>query len=187
MSDETKETPEVAPAPENVTSFAQSKRKPTKSEEKRHSIFVDRMQRKVNEGKTPEQAAKEIAQEDYDRLPVEKKLDRLANLLAGATQGFKQDYMALEHNDYVLSDTMDVNFRAFGKMLAKLGLSPEQQKELMAETQAEMKAEKDALLVQQQIESLQKAAEEEKKEAVSGVDASGEPPPPPEEATSFGG
>jgi hypothetical protein len=177
---------EIEKAPENVHQLSEAK-KPSKADQKRHQIFIDRMKRKVNEGLTVQQAAQAIATEDYDRLPLDQKLKRLENVVHGAVEGFRSDALRLEHNERILADSMDVNFRAFQRMLRELGVSDEDQKAAVAEAAKEIEAERAARAAAISQARTAAAAAQERKEAAEAVDSAGEPPPPPEEATDFGG
>lgn len=173
---------EIEKANENLHQIADA-RKPSKADLKRQQIFLDRMKRKVNEGLTVQQAAQAIAQEDYDRLPIEQKMRNLESTVAGVANGFRQDCLRLEQNDRILADSMDVNFRAFQLILRKLGVSDEDQKAAVKTAVEEIKAERAA----REAAAAAAAEAQEKKTATEGADVAGEPPPPPEEATSFGG
>jgi hypothetical protein len=131
-------------------------------------------------GKTAEEAALLIAKEDYERLPVPEKIKRLEKLLANNIKGMVGDLQILRGNQENLADTMEVNFRGFSKMLARLGLAEEDQKACMDEAEAEFAAER-------QPETVEAPPAEVTEETLPNVvDQSGDADEP-EEATTFGG
>jgi uncharacterized protein YoaH (UPF0181 family) len=117
---------------------------PSKMEQKRQQIFIDRIRRHMAAGMTQEQAVAAIAKEDYERLPVDAKLARIEKVFSNAHAGLANDLNQVHANQVDLADTMDVNFRAFGKMLERLGLKPEDQKACFDAAAAEINAEQAA-------------------------------------------
>ena len=166
---------DVQSIPDDADVNQVQQKRPTKLELKRQQIFQERMQRHIAAGKTPEQAFAAVQKEDYERLPVADKVKRLEGLLFGNIQGLAKDLSLLKQNQTSLADVMDVNFRAFEKMLTKLGLPAEEQRKLFEEAEAEVKAELDARRAA--IEANQKLAteEDEKKELAASVDQPGTP------------
>lgn len=161
-------------------------RKPTKVQIQQQRIFQERIQRKVAKGMALHDAVAAVKKEDWDRLPIEKKLERYEETLRGGLKGFRNDLMKMEQNDVILADTMEVNFRAFQKILRKLGVSDEDQKVAVKEATQEINEERAA---HREAEAARRkvAKEEGEKESLeSSIDKPGEPPAPPEEATSFG-
>jgi hypothetical protein len=158
--------------PEDSVEVKAEPRQPTKLEMKRQQIFVDRMKRHMANGLDQRAAAAAIAREDYERLPVDQKLSRIERVFSQAHQGLATDVQKVHSNQVDLADTMDVNFRAFGKMLEKLGLKGEDQKACFDEAVAELTAE-------------HKAAESA--EVAAQVETAGEAPEPAEGSTVFGG
>ena len=153
--------------------------KPTKLDGKRLDQQEERRRRLVNRGIPVEKIDEVIQREDYERLPMERKVERLEKLLAGYQKSIAQDLMALQANQMALFHTMDVNFTAFEMILAKLGVTPEQQKEAVLEAQK---------IIDQKQEAARKASEEKANaQAVEGVGVPGEPPTLPEGASVFGG
>jgi hypothetical protein len=184
---------EIKEAPENVTKLSDVKR-PSKLEAKKNQIFQDRVKRKMGEGKTEAEAIQSVLREDYDRLPVADKLKRVEAVLqrhegaiAGIARGFQADALRLEQNDTSLADSMDTNFRAFQRILRKLGVSDEDQKQAVVEAREEIAAELMARATAAEVKKAQAVEEEKKKEVAADVDVAGEPPSPPTEATDFGG
>jgi hypothetical protein len=124
------------PGKSNVTSI--KGKKPNKIELKRQEIFMQRLMRKIKDGKTPEEAQAEINREDYAAMPIDKKVMRLEKLIADVNRANVNDFNALRHNDGVIGDTIDLNNRAIQKMFLKLGITNEQQKEIIAEATKEL-------------------------------------------------
>jgi hypothetical protein len=156
--------------------------KKSKTDFKKEEIFKERMRRHINSGKTPEQAYMAIQKEDYDRMPVGDKLELMRRSFASSLESMAKDVAMLHDNQKSLADVMDINFRAFDKMMVKLGISSEDQATLITEVQAEIVAEREALQAQRAA-----AVEEAKKaELVKKVDVAGEVKVP-EGAQVFGG
>lgn len=116
--------------------------KVSKIDQKRQQIFRDRMERFIAKGMTPEQAVEAIQREDYERLPVPDKIKRLEGALIGNLQAIAGDMSNLRKNQTDLADAMDVNFRGFEKILAKLGVSVEDQRAMLKEAEDEIGAER---------------------------------------------
>lgn len=107
--------------------------------------------------------------------------------MMGGLQSLAQELANLQHNDQVLADAMDANFRAITKIFVKLNVPQEEQAKLLIECDAEIKAERKAK-AEARAAAAKKAQEvAEKKEVVAEVGKAGEPAPPPEGATEFGG
>ena len=138
------ELPEMPAVPETATLVDPPKSKVSKIDLKRQKIFQDRMKRFLAKGLTVEQAVDAIQREDYDRLPPDAKIKKLEGALIGNFQQIARDITLLKQNEDSLADVMDVNFRAFGKMLSKLGLSVEDQQAIFKEAETEFKAEREA-------------------------------------------
>lgn len=201
--------PPVEAAPEAPVELKKDKpKKMSKIDEKRQQIFMDRLRRKMaqptEDGKprTQQQALQEMAKEDYDALPLQKKFERLESIVAQSFRGMSQEVVNLGQNHAAIADAFDINYRAIQKMFLKLGMSAEEQKQFIEESQAEVLAERrkqmaeaSAARMNQQREA-QDAAEKQKIEAglaEQGPKIVGAPtedegaPPPPPEATVFGG
>jgi hypothetical protein len=159
------------PAPDQPTLVDAPKviNKPSKIDQKRQKIFQDRMKRFMSKGMTPEQAISAMQREDYDRLPPDQKIRRLESALVGNFQQVARDIGLLRQNQNDLADVMDVNFRAFEKMLIKLGVPSEDQKALLKEAEDEIRAERLATQLQA------------KADAEMGQQQSQEQMPPPDE------
>lgn len=159
--------------------MSEEMRKLSKGDEKRIRILQDRRQRHLNQGVPPEEVDKIIAREDYERLPVEKKIARLEGLLSATAQGLGRDVETLFKNQGVLLDTMDVNFTAFEMMVTDLGISIEKQRSYV-------EAAREA--VEQKKRDRKRQANAEADKSLKDAAATpGEPPPPPDGATVFGG
>ena len=177
---------EPAPAPMGPVP---EKPKLSKMEQKRQQIYIDRRNRKLKEG-VPEQIVDQVlAREDYERLPPDAKIQRLEGMIKGVLGQISNDVQALRQNDATIAQAMDVNFRALGKALNKLGITAEDQRALMAEAYDELKAEYAA-------KEAAKAASKEHavaEQVLVQEDHQGEAPTSeapvetPEGATSFGG
>lgn len=177
-------------------------KKLSKIEEKRQQIFLDRLKRKMatknkdGSEKTQQQALQEMAKEDYDALPLQKKFERLEAIVAQSFRGMSQEVVNLGQNHAAIADAFDINYRAIQKMFNKLGLTPEDQRLFIEESQAEVLAERRAQMEKAQTDRInqQRAAQDamEKQQVEAGMQTpaaqedAGAPPPPPE-ATVFGG
>lgn len=145
-----------------------------------------------------------LAQQEYQSLPVDKRLQRLEQMMAGGfselleqyhkaiknTEGLAGDVQRLSENDRDIADVLDINFRAFSKALVSLGCSPEQQKGLMEEAQKEIDAElAERAARKAEIEKFQidRDAVHLVKEAVEAPSTKPEETPLPDGATVFGG
>lgn len=176
MSEETKQEVPLELAPENVTPIEEAQ-KSTKIDQKKQQILVDRMRRHIAAGKTMEQAFAAIQREDYERLPLTDKVKRLEGMLVGNIRGVAQDISTLRQNEKTLADVLDVNFRGFEKMVTRLGLPVEEQRKLLTEAEAEIKAEWAAQEEAKKEQQLKKEIDEPAREVLK----------PPEGATVFGG
>lgn len=186
---------------ENGNTYVLAEKKPSAIEVKRQKIYLERFKRLLNKGVAKEKIPGILAKEDYDNMPLAEKFEQYKKTDLAATRRLAGDINALQYNDGVLADSMEANFRAFAKMLVKLGLSPEDQKALVKEAEEEIQTERKQKMEQQKLatEMRQKAALEarEKKLKDELVKAEGKPAldqgvppeeiPPPEEATVFGG
>lgn len=176
--------------------------RPNKIEEKRQRILADRLKRHMAKGLSQSEAEEAMAKEDYERLPIEKKLERHTQFLQGGIRTLAKEIRKikegaeisvqieiekLQHNDVVLADAMDVNFKALAKLFTKLGISLEEQAAALKEAEAEVEADKAAAQAAREAEEAAAQEQEEKQEASDGVDRPGTPAPPPDEATQFGG
>lgn len=178
--------PVVQAAPEDAKPVEQ---KLSKQQAKQLQKYIDRVRRHMGRGLTEDQARMLIAKEDYDNLSPEKKIKRLEGIVIGSVQGVRQDILNLKHNDSELADAMDINFRAFSKMLLKAGISLAEQNVFMAEAQAEVASEQErkaAKKLRQAEEAKAKAQDKTVKEEAAEPDASG-PTAVPEAATEFKG
>lgn len=142
-------------------------------------------------GVAPDRAKQVIARREYDAAPLAERLRRLEQMTAGAIQGIAEDLNALKHNDSAISEAIDINFRAFSKALEKIGVTGEQQRQLVEEAKMEIDAElavRDAQ-AQAAAEAEQKAQidAQEKAQVTAAVDVAGDTPPPHEDAVVFGG
>jgi hypothetical protein len=168
---------QAAPAPPKLSKMQQQKQK----------IFRDRMQRLTSKGMTPQQAYVALQKEDYERLPVTEKMKRLEATMIGAIQQLGHELQMLQQNDQIIADAMDANFRAITKILTKLGVSAEEQGKLLAESENEIKADRQAKFDARKAEMEKQHEEAKKAEIVKEAPKSGEPEPAPEDATTFGG
>jgi uncharacterized protein YoaH (UPF0181 family) len=179
-------SPEVQPAPETAKSA-----KPNKFQQKQIQKYVERLRRHMAKGLSEEKARQVMAKEDYDNLSPDKKIQRMESLISALFQGLQGDINNLRHNDSELADALDINFRAFAKMLLKLGVGIDEQKAAVAEAKAEIEAE------QKKREEDRAAVEEEARKArddaaaiAQAKEPSQEPaeaPAVPEGATEFSG
>jgi hypothetical protein len=196
----------IEKAPENVTPISEAK-KPSKFEMKRQQIFMDRMKRKMNEvgkdgkKKTQQVAMAEIAQEDYAKMPLDKKIQRLESMVAGMGRQVSMDITNLRRNDGAVADAFDMNYRGIAKMFEHLGIDRETQRKFMSEAEEEFEAERNKKIEAHAAEAAKKMAEAKavdeqdrmeaeaaKKPAESAEEAKSEADPHVEQgATVFGG
>jgi hypothetical protein len=144
-------------------------RVPNAHDLKQQQKLEERLKRTMNQYKiNREQALQKIQEEDWNDLPPDKKIRRLEALLSNIVKQIGGDIMNLRSNDSEIADAMDVNLRAFSKMLEKLGITVEEQDKYLTEARAEIAAENAA-----------------KKAAAAQEEATGAVVPP--EADQFGG
>lgn len=122
----------------------QETRKPTKHELKKAQWYQERRQRLLNKGVPEDQVDLVIAREDYEALPVEKKIRRLESMIQGLAQGASQDINGLVENDKLMADAYDINIRACRKLFQKLGITSEEFQAISEQVEAEFIAEKEA-------------------------------------------
>lgn len=159
-----------------------SDKKLSKIEQKRQQILAERIQRKMGLGMTADQAVAAIKREDYENLPAGDKIKRIESAMISNIKKIAGDIRTLNDNQNQLADIMDVNFRAFERMLTKLGIPLQEQLDTMTAVVEEIKVERDARAAKQEA-----AKEEAKKEdIVASVDQAGEAAAIPEGATVFG-
>lgn len=130
------------------------KKGPSKLDLKRRQQYMERRQRLINKGVDPKKVDMVIAEEDYRALPMDKKLERFMVTVSQSFREFANDMQALQHNNNLLADAMDVNFRAMARCLIKAGVLPEQQSVIIKEVEAEIMATRQA-----QIDAHKKASE----------------------------
>jgi hypothetical protein len=175
-------------------------RKPTKIEMKRQQQYMERRKRLMNKGVPESEVDRALAEEEYRNLPVEKKFERFANAMNGAVQSLAKDIMGLRHNDGVLADAMDLNFKAVARALEKAGVPLQLQGEIIKQAEIELRAERQRQFEEQQAAARAQAqahaqAAEQNVAAelakAEGKELTPEAPPPaeppPEGATTFGG
>lgn len=158
-------------------------KKLSKIDLKRMEIRAQRRQRLIGQGVPPDQVEELMAREDYEALPIEKKLERVHAAANASMRRLGLEMQNLHHNDQILADSMDVNFRALAKMLAELGVSEEKQKEAIEKAREDIKSELEAR--EQAMAAAAEKARNDKLEETARK--AGDPLPPPEEATVFGG
>lgn len=174
---ESQEAKEIQPAQENVTSISQSKKqKFSKIDMKRAQQQMDRRKRLINDGVAEDKVDAVMAKEDYEAQPVEKKVKRLESVVNNIFTGMSHDMMNLRRNDGAIAEAFDINYRAIVKMFARLGITPEQHKEVMDEVQADLAAERQ----QREKASVEAELTNNKPTEAAGSDA-------PDGATQFGG
>lgn len=153
----------------------------SKIDVKRMQIYQQRRERHIAAGVPPDKVDETIAREDYERLPPDGKIRRIETAFANYSRAVAKEMKDLEHNDTILADSMDVNFRAIAKMLVALGMPLEKQREFLELAKEEMKAELAAR------EAARNTRIAQPGDMSGTLTQSGEAPPPPEEATVFGG
>jgi hypothetical protein len=152
----------------------------SKMDEKKRQIYIERRKRALNKGIPEDKVDQHLAKEDFERLPLET---RVQHMIDTAFRRLAQEIVSLEYNDQMLSAAMDVNFRAIAKMLEKLGISREQQLELLKEAKEDIEKDLAARKAKQDEEAAAKQTANMKAE----TEQAGEPTAPPDEATVFGG
>lgn len=172
-----------------------AKKKHEKAEKERAARMADFRKRGIPE----DQLDMVMAQDDYQRMSPNERLHRLEAMVAQGFQGMANEMQALRHNDFEIATSMDINLKAIGKALTKLGIPPEEQMLIIQEAQAEIAADdaarKAAREAQRAAADEQKAAENaavaevvEKREVMTDIDKPGTPDEPTEgEATVYGG
>lgn len=149
-------------------------------------------------GIPPDQIMQILAAEEYNSLPLDKKVARLEQMFSQGMSSMAQEMVNLRHNDGVLADALDVNFRAVARALVLAGVDLDKQKEILQQVSGEIEKERaEAEEKRKQAEAAaQKAAAEAHKKSTDQTEATalqvtadkpGEAPSPPEEATTFGG
>jgi DNA-binding transcriptional MerR regulator len=157
----------------------QVQQRPNKIEEKRAKIYADRRARALGRGIPEAQVDEMLAKEDFDRLPVDEKLRRTTGAIVSDLQRLQAGINNLRQNDGVLAESMDVNFRALSKILVKLGITVEEQREIMNLSVAEIQAENQARI------EMQVAAQKARAPVEQQIEQAGTPSDPPPEATVF--
>lgn len=184
-------TEELATAPDVVTELSKPK-KPNKIELKRQQIYEERRRRLINSGIPEDKVDQTIAAQDYAELPVEKKIQRLEQMLTGSVQALVNDIQALQHNDKVIADALDINMKAMSRCLDKAGISLEDQSRIIAEVAEELRLEDEKAAIsreQAQADVLEKqVATDALMEAENGLSGAKEESAPstPDGATVFG-
>ena len=186
MSD-TPELPEAVEQAEPVE--APQAEKVSKIDIAKQRQLEERRRRLLNQGVPPEKVNEALAKQDWDRLPVEKKVLRLEHIVVANVQGFGNDMLQVRRNQDILADIMDVNFRSFEKMLVTMGLPLEKQRELLGIAEKEIIAERAAAREAQAAQMRAQQAAQEQAQVQAAVD---QPPAEPsteqpEGATVFGG
>lgn len=179
----------------------QKQRKLSKIDLKRMEQYQARRKRLLGQGVAEDKVDQVIAEEDYKALPIEQKFERFAMSTNQSFHLFGQDVNALQHNIQVTADAVDVNSKAIAMIFEKLGISLEQQKEIVKEATELVNKEREerrlALQKKREEEAKMRQAMEEGPVAEAAlrkaegkpdlVDQPGEPAPIPEGATEFGG
>ena len=160
---------ELAEAPSEPTPVpGPDSKKPNKNDLKRMRIWQERVQRymKSHPQSTPADAQKALQMEDYAKLPVDEKLKRTQQyfgLMVGKFQeAVNKQLDSMMQNLYGMDGSMQVNFRAIARVLVNLGISVEDQRKMIAEAEAEIRAEIEEAKKEQQ-EAEAKAMEQQEK------------------------
>lgn len=98
-----------------------------------------RIQELVATGLSEEQAYAQVDEEEFDKLPIDRKLlgvrrafQHLQNLFASTVKSINNDVNSLVENDSLIAGSMDINFLAIGMALADLGISDQKQSEYLS-------------------------------------------------------
>ena len=161
-------------------------RRPNKIDEKRQKIYRERMQRHIAKGLSAEQAHRKVMEEDYARLPIDQKMRLLEQSVMGAVQRLAQELESLQHNDRVIADALDVNFKAITKALLKQGVPGDDLAAFLKEAEEEIRTDREARRAA--YEAAQQAAiqAQQQKQVEQTIDKPGEAPVP-DGATTFEG
>ena len=116
-------------------------RRLTKTEMKRMQALEERKRRLINNGVDPNHVDQVIAREDYDNLPMDKKLARFEEIFLRSLQGLQKDIIALRHNDGLLADALDINIKVISRCLQKVGVDVATQNALISEVEKELAEE----------------------------------------------
>lgn len=195
--------PPMAPIPFSVKrEMEMSKKKMEKAKKEQERAMKERERRMAElkkRGVSEEHLEMVMAQEDYRGMPVNERLQRLEAMVSRGFQSMANEIQALRHNDYEIATSMDINLKAIGKALTKLGIDPEMQMAIIQESQAEIAADEAAKITAKEAQvaaaAAQKAAESvavagvaEKRDLVQDIDKPGAPEAAPDgDATVFGG
>jgi hypothetical protein len=140
-------------------------RKVSKIDMKRSAALQERRQRLINKGTDPAKVDQIIAQQDWEEMPLDKKVKRLEGIISSSMQQIAHDIRSLQMNDKILADAMDLNFTSISKALEKLGLDKDLQSSILHEAEKEMlearKAAEQERLKASQFEAAKFRKEEE--------------------------
>jgi hypothetical protein len=149
---------------EDVQQMASAK-KMSKIDIKRMQAREERRRRLINRGVPEDKVDAVMAAEDYQNLPIDKKLDRFEYIVSQALQGLQRDILALRHNDGVIAEAMDINLKAMSRALEKAGVSKEAQGDIIREVEKELREEQEKRARAEQ-EALRLAAEQSERERI---------------------
>lgn len=141
---QTQSPPQADPLPAKDSVVNLQSRMRTKQQIKQAKEREARRQALRKAGAPEEVIEKMLDQEDYERLPIDQKVNRLESMLVGMSRGVGEDVRALQHNDGQIADAFDVNLRAVAKMFEKLGITRAEQLEFIKASAIELKAEAEA-------------------------------------------
>lgn len=103
---------------------------------------IKKMEARVKEltdgGMTEDEAHVRLAREQYEALPVDQKIRRLEQMVSQSVAKLGEEMINLRHNDQVIADALDINFRAMAKALVKAGVSHDDQAAIFATAQEEI-------------------------------------------------
>lgn len=166
------QVPEQSAEGAEVSDIASARAKKMSPQEQKKALQTEeRMRRLINQNPklTREQVFARIQQEDWDRLPADKKIRHLERVLGGALERITNlerfasettgNITNLQYNDGVIMDALDTNFRTIGRTFVQLGVSLERQQELLQEMEAELAHEKEvqAAKMKADAETMKKA------------------------------
>lgn len=163
------------------------KKKITRKELKKQQLYIERRNRLINTGVSPAEVDNVMAKEDYASLPVEKKISRLEKMFVATVTELAKEMNGLKQNDNIICDAIEINFRAIGQALNKVGLAPEVQQEILKIAEQQVMAERQKQFEAKQQEMAAAQNTQEQATVEQQVDVPGEAAPVPEEATTFGG
>lgn len=155
MTPETQEQVEVGTAPENVVPIKRTMQEKfaNKRELKAKKARDERREFLKKKGVPEEVIEQVLEQEAYNKLPIDQKVARLEQsvgqlqgFLAHALRQLSDEMVALRENQEEIADSFDINFKMLEEILVSLGITEEQQKDILTRTRTAFFEEKVRIL-----------------------------------------